>query len=142
MVKERIQKLVFEKSVSFDGASHFIFRTEEGERRIFEATGYESFRLQPGLSLFARTRKKGCAGEEITELMHPAYMLGVTYPFRIVRTGSFRFNNEEIHFVVVSDDDGDEYKIKVAAKQDLLPGDPVNCCLKEQTKGKLKFSIQ
>ena len=142
MVKERIKKLFFEKVVDFDGKSHFVFRTERGEHRILEVTGYEFFRLKPGDSLQARTRKKGCAGEEITELMHPVYVLRETYPFRIVRTSSFRFNNEEIHFVVVSDAYGDEYKIKLAANQYLLPGDMATCCLKEQTKGRLKFSIQ
>ena len=142
MIKERIKKLVFEKVVNFDASPHFVFRTESGERRIFEATGYESFRLQPGASLLARTRKKGCAGEKITELMHPLYTLGKNYPFSVVRLGNFQFNDETFEFVVVADEQGDEYKIRIDNTETYFPGEMVLCRLEEQTKGRLKFSIQ
>jgi len=142
MTKERIKKLVFEKVVDFDGKQHFLFQTEDGDRRVLEATGYESFRLQPGASLLARTRKRGCAGEEITELMHPFYVLGETYPFKVTRSGSFQLDGETIRFVVVAGATGDEYKIRTFGDPAYSKGDSVLCRLDEQTKGRLKFSIR
>ena len=141
MLKERIKKLTFEKVVDFDGKQHFVFQTEDGNRRVLEATGYESFRLQPGASLLARTRKRGCAGEEITELMHPFYVLGEVYPFKVTRSGSFQLNGETVRFVVVADAIGDEYKIRISGAKTYSSGDSVLCRLDEQTKGRLKFSI-
>lgn len=142
MIKERIQKLVFEKVVDFDGKPYFVFHAKDGNRRVLEATGYESFRLQPGASLFARTRKKGCAGEEITELMHPFYVLGEVYLFKVIRSGSFQLNGETVRFIVVVDTAGDEYKIRTSDTKTYSVGDPVYCRLGEETKGRLKFLIQ
>ena len=138
---ERIKELVFVKEVNFNDRLHYLFLTERGERKIVEATCYQSFHLQPGTALLARVRRKGSTGEEITELLHPFYVQGKTYTFKVVHTGSFTFNNESIQFLVVAGQCGDEYKIRIPDCSCYYTGGIVRCRLNEQVKGKLNFSI-
>ncbi len=136
-----VQSLTFLKEILIDKTKYFLFTNPKGEKRLVEAEGYVAFRFTPGLQVEAITEKKGCAGEAITEIMHPIYSKGNEYLFTIKRTGTLNINNEKIYFLVISDSLKDEFKITVANITQYKPGTRVKCRLKEQNKGYLKFEL-
>ena len=140
-MEERFEELTFYKEASIDGKPFFLFRNPANEYRIVEAQNYSSVHLQPGMTLRARVRKKGCAGQEISELVHPQYEEGKIYLFHIIRTGSVTFNNETMSFLVAKDALGTEYKIKVENAAPFTSGDVVRCRLADQTNGRLRFVV-
>jgi hypothetical protein len=138
---ERIEELTFFKEASVDDKLYYLFQTTKGEYRLVEAKAYQSFHLKPGMTVNARVRKKGCAGEEISELLHPTYTQSREYFFRIERTGSLLLNNDRIHFLVVADAAGNEYKIRVNDASVYVNNDVVKCRLEDQTDGRLRFIV-
>lgn len=140
-MEERFEELTFFKEASVDGKPFFLFRNPANEYRIVEAQNYRSFNLLPGMTVRARVRKKGCAGQEISELIHTQYEEGKVYLFRIVRAGSVTFNNETMHFLAVQDALGTEYKIKTDNSREFIAGDVVKCRLEDQTNGRLRFVL-
>jgi hypothetical protein len=141
-MEERFEELTFFKEASVDGKPFFLFRNPANEYRIVEAQNYRSFNLLPGMTVRARVRKKGCAGQEISELIHTQYEEGKVYLFRIVRAGSVTFNNEAMHFLAVEDALGTEYKVKVENSASFSSGDVVKCRLEDQTNGRLRFVVE
>ena len=137
----RTEELKFVKESELEGKAFFVFKNTNDEYRVVEAESYRSFSLHPGTTVLARVRKKGCAGEEISELLHPDYTEGGEYLFKIVRTGSVSWGKGKLHFVAVADDRGTEYKITTDDPARFVPGDSVKCHLIEQVQGRLKFSI-
>lgn len=140
-MEERTEELIFCKEASVDNCTFYLFRTTNGEHRLVDASSYKAFNLKSGMTVSARMRKKGCAGEEITELNHPVYAQGKEYFFHIVKTGSLPFNNETIHFVVVGDGTGKEYRIRVEEGAPCQVGQLVKCRLEDQTDGRLRFTV-
>ncbi len=139
---ESYEKLSFVSESCLDDQTYFVFRNEEGKFRLIEASDYRSYRLTPGLILMARVREKGCAGNEIMELMHPYYKEGIAYFFVVVRVGSVTYNDRQIHFIVIKDEFENEFKIRAVADNNMLsPGEIIQCKLTEQKKGKLHFSM-
>jgi hypothetical protein len=141
-MEERFEELTFYKEASMDGKPFFLFRNPANEYRIVEARNYPSLQLKPGMTVRARIRKKGCAGQEISELLHSQYEEGKVYLFRIVRAGSVTFNNEAMHFLAVEDALGAEYKVKVENSVSFSSGDVVKCRLEDQTNGRLRFVVE
>lgn len=141
MNEEREDWLRFVKEAEVDGRSFFILKNEADELRVVEAAEYQHYRLLEGQRLRARVRKKGCAGEEITELMHPVYQEGEWYPMTVVRCGKLSFGGKELAFAAVLDQFGDEYILEYGLNQALTTGSRVNCCLVEQRRGRLSFQL-
>jgi hypothetical protein len=138
---EHFENLTFYKEANLEDKLFYLFRNSENEYRVIEARDYQSFYLKPGMTIRARVRKRGCAGQEISELIHPIYTEGKEYLFKIVRTGSLVYNNEKMHFLAVLDALGTEYKVKVGDSSKFAIGKMVKCRLEDQTQGRLKFSI-
>jgi len=141
MNEEREDWLRFVKEAEVDGRSFFILKNEADELRVVEADEYRHYRLVEGQRLRARVRKRGCAGEEITELMHPVYHEGDLYPMTVVRCGKLNFGGQELPFAAVLDPFGDEYILERNPNQTLSLGSRVNCCLVEQRRGRLSFQL-
>ena len=140
-MKECLEKLFFVKESDLDGRDYYVFQNEEGKLRIAKATDYRSYKLSPGNSLLARIQGKGCAGQEIIELLHPYYREESVYSFVVVRSGSFILNDERITFIVIKDNAGNEFKTRNTTQQTFKSGEIIQCKLTGQRNGKLKFSI-
>lgn len=141
MNEEREDWLRFVKESAVDGQSYFIFINDQGDYRLIEADDYLNYPLVEGKRIKEKVRKKGCAGEEITELMHPFFKTGETYPMQVARTGKLNFNGREISFAAVVDQFGVEYILELNSNHVLTDGCQVNCCLEEQRCGHLSFQL-
>lgn len=137
----QMEELIFVKEALFEDKPFLLFKNRNGEFRVVEAESYSSYNLKPGTKLIARVRKKGCAGQEISELMHPKYKEGLCYPFIVKKSGHFQLDGTTVYFIVVADEEGNEYRIRVENSKLFIPGESVNCTLREQTQGRLNFSV-
>ena len=69
MMDEHFEDLIFYKEASLEDKLFYLFRNSNNEYRVVEAKDYQSFQLKPGMAVRARVRKRGCAGQEISELI-------------------------------------------------------------------------
>ncbi len=141
-MKEKTEQLYFIKTVELDSDSFYLFRDSKGVKRWIEIGNYTSFNLKPGMQIQAITNEKGCAGEAITNLIHPYYREKQEYQFTIVRIGSFCINNENTKFIVISDQMQTEYKITVPFDNRYHIGDSIRCRLLKQHRGHLQFEVK
>ena len=86
-------------------------------------------------------RRRGCAGEQITELLHPEYKTGSSYLLGVIDLKTLIVNDEEIHFIIITDEKGNQYRIRVDDISNYMGKQRVWCILAEQNKGKLIFKI-
>lgn len=138
---EKCEHLTFVKSSQFEGKTFLVFLSDNHEFRVCEQWDYLAFQPIPGTKIKARIQQKGCAGNEITELLHPFYDENKSYPFVVKRCGAVGTGVEMIQFVVVASNHGDEFRIPVENKDAWNPGQMVNCLLTGQKQGKLFFKI-
>lgn len=136
---ERIEELTFFKKSYFEGIYYYIFLDDKGRNRIVESEAYQAFHFEPGMKVNARVRKKGCAGEEISELLHPDYKEEKEYAFLVIRRDSLSFKDETIRFIEISDSVGNKYKVRVDDNMKYKAGSIVKCRLKSQSDGRLLF---
>ena len=141
MHAEREDWLRFIKEGEVDGKAFFVFLNDKGEHRLIEAEAYRHFPLVEGQRLKARVRKKGCAGEEITELAHPFFKVGETYPMTVARFGELDFEGRRLPFVAVVDGYGTEHLIGRSENRPLISGSRVSCRLAGQSRGRLSFHL-
>jgi len=139
---EKYEDLIFLKQSSFEGKAFLVFQSEANDFRVCEQGNYHSFNLLPGVKIKARVREKGCAGNEITELLHPHYIENKVYPFEIVRCGSLNTGGDFVHFLVVVSEIGEEFRIPVDDSTCWTVGEIVFCRLVSQRHGKLFFVIK
>jgi hypothetical protein len=142
IMKETTEELFLVKEGELNNTQYFIFKNSKDELRVIEKRAYQSFNLKPGMTLQGRIRRKGCAGEEITELLHPKYIIGETYSLIISRTGTISIDNTVMHFIEVRDNNWIKYTIKVNDSGLYKMGSIVQCILKEQNQGRLVFTVQ
>lgn len=138
---ERLEDLVFVRESCLEDQDYYVFRNTKGKLRFIQADNYRSFPLSPGIFLKGRFLEKGCAGNEIVELIHPYYHEKEIYRFVVVRSASVVFNEDQIFFVIVKDDAGNEFKIRNICRKEFNPGQEVRCLCMGQRKGMLSFSI-
>lgn len=138
---ESLEKLSFIRESKFEDQDFFVFRNAEGKFRLIEADNYRSYKLSPGVTLTACIRGKGCAGNEIIELMHPRYENDHVYPFQIRRTANLTSNDQFIRMGIIQDQSGDEFRIRLPEEGEYTPGDIIHCRLTGQKKGRLNFIL-
>ncbi len=136
------EPLVFVKEHCFENDTFFILQDSDGVKRTIDGNPYKSFRFKPGMVVNAVVRNRGCAGEEITELLHPEYQTGSSYIMSVVWVKSLQINDITTHLVVVSDKYNNHFRIKVGDNSNFTPDQNIHCTLKEQKKGKLIFNVK
>ncbi len=136
-----MEQLLFVKEDCLDDNILFILEDKKGVRRMMIGNSYKSFCFKPGMIVQVVMRRRGCAGEQITELLHPVYKTGSSYLFKILDLKMLNMNDSVIHFLIVTDEYDNTYRIKVRRISDYKGKDHIWCTLKEQNKGKLIFEI-
>lgn len=135
------EELTFIKRCEIEPDLFLLFKDINGEFRVVEEGNYKSFNLKQGEIVHGLVRSRGCAGQEITELFHPYYKTGEIYTFSVLRQSSIRLNEQAIHILVIQNNSGDEFKLKLEEDYVFCKGSQVQCKLVEQRKGRLIFNL-
>lgn len=119
-----------------------ILKNNNGEVRLLKESVYSAFNLKPGMKVNSVIRSRGCAGQEITELLHPVYRNGESYLFTIISFSGISLNDDIMQVVTMLGSDGILYKTRVSNRYVLIEGEKIVCKLIDQNKGRLNFSFE